>query len=41
VYGDPRHYLLVAAANRLDDFRSLSPGQELRFPPVDLAGAVR
>lgn len=41
VYGDPRHYLLVAAANRLDDFRSLPPGQELRFPPVDLAGAGR
>lgn len=34
VYGDPRHYLFVAAANRLDDFRSLAVGRELRFPPL-------
>lgn len=41
VYGDPRHYLVVAAENRLDDFRALAAGQELRFPPVDPAGARR
>lgn len=41
VYGDPRHYLVVAAENGLDDFRSLSAGQELRFPPLEPAGARR
>jgi hypothetical protein len=41
VYGDPRHYLLVAAENRLDDFRSLTVGQVLSFPPLDRAGARR
>ena len=34
VYGDPRHYLFVAAANRLDAFRSLDVGREIRFPPL-------
>ena len=31
VYGDPRHYLRVARFNGL---RRLTPGQELRFPPL-------
>ena len=39
VYGDPRHYLVVADENRLDDFRSLTVGQELRFPPLRPTGA--
>jgi Contractile injection system tube protein len=35
VYGDPRLYLEVAAANGLDDFRQLEPGSELIFPPLE------
>ncbi|MDI1478923.1 hypothetical protein [Polyangium sp. y55x31] len=35
VYGDPRHYIHVAAANRLDDFRCLVPGTRLVFPPLE------
>jgi hypothetical protein len=34
VYGDPRHYLFVAARNGLSDFRRLTTGQELYFPPI-------
>lgn len=39
-YGDMRHYLEVARINALDDFRNLTVGQRLLFPPVDKA-AVR
>lgn len=35
IYGDSKYYLDVAAANGLDDFRSLVPGTEIRFPPID------
>ncbi|WP_437316190.1 CIS tube protein [Sorangium sp. So ce385] len=35
IYGDPRLYLKVAAANGIDDFRSLVPGTRLRFPPLE------
>jgi hypothetical protein len=41
VYGDPRHYLLVADANQLDDFRSLVAGDQLLFPPLPAKQAVR
>ena len=41
VYGDPRHYLLVADANQLDDFRSLVAGDQLLFPPLPPKQAVR
>lgn len=34
VYGDPRHYLFVADANRLDDFRRLDVGAAILFPPL-------
>ena len=34
VYGSALHYLDVARANRLDDFRDLEPGQVLAFPPL-------
>lgn len=34
IYGSAEHYLHVAHANDLDDFRSLSPGQTLIFPPL-------
>ncbi len=34
VYGDPSYYIIVAQANGLDDFRKLTPGQKLYFPPL-------
>lgn len=36
VYGDAGYYLVIAAANQLDHFRRLTPGQELLFPPLEL-----
>jgi LysM repeat protein len=38
VYGTPEQYLRVAKVNGLDDFRVLTPGQELLFPPYAKAG---
>lgn len=38
VYGTPEHYLQVAEVNGLDDFRALTPGQELLFPPYAKGG---
>ena len=35
VYGSAAYYLRVAQANNLDDFRNLTPGQELFFPPLE------
>jgi hypothetical protein len=35
IYGDPRLYLKVAAANGLDDFRRLIPGTRIFFPPLE------
>jgi len=35
IYGSASHYLRVAQANGLDDFRSLTAGQELIFPPFE------
>ena len=35
IYGSPGYYLQVAAANGLDDFRNLRPGQQLVFPPLE------
>lgn len=35
VYGDPRYYFQVAAANGLGNFRRLEPGMDLVFPPID------
>lgn len=34
LYGDPRYYLKVARANRLDSFRNLTPGMKIFFPPL-------
>jgi hypothetical protein len=34
IYGDASQYLFVARQNELDDFRNLTPGQSLRFPPL-------
>ena len=41
IYGDPRHYLDVAAFNQLDNFRSLAVGQSILFPPLKPDAAVR
>lgn len=38
IYGSAEHYLRVAEVNGLDDFRVLTPGQELFFPPFARAG---
>jgi hypothetical protein len=35
IYGDPRLYLKVAEANRMDDFRNLVPGTKVFFPPLE------
>jgi hypothetical protein len=35
IYGNPKYYLDVAAVNGLSDFRTLVPGMEIRFPPID------
>ena len=34
IYGDHARYLDVAAVNGLDNFRQLTPGMNLRFPPI-------
>src|SRR6187402_1511776 len=35
IYGDSKYYLEVAKANGLINFRQLTPGLELIFPPID------
>jgi hypothetical protein len=35
VYGTSAYYLRVAQVNGLDDFRNLTPGQALTFPPLE------
>jgi nucleoid-associated protein YgaU len=35
VYGTSAYYLRVAQVNGLDDFRNLTPGQALIFPPLE------
>lgn len=35
VYGSSAYYMRVAQVNALDDFRNLTPGQTLFFPPLD------
>lgn len=34
IYGNPKYYLQVAEVNNLGNFRLLSPGTELIFPPL-------
>jgi Contractile injection system tube protein len=41
VYGDPRHYLYVAAFNQLDDFRQLTVGRRIQFPPLPTSQVAR
>jgi hypothetical protein len=40
-YGTTAPYLQVAAFNQLDDIRTLTPGQQLLFPPLNRAGVER
>jgi hypothetical protein len=35
IYNDPLLYIEIARANKLDHFRSLKPGSEIIFPPID------
>jgi hypothetical protein len=35
IYGSTHHYLRIAEFNQLNNFRNLTPGQMLRFPPLD------
>jgi hypothetical protein len=35
IYGDSKYYLEVAKANKLVNFRKLSPGQQIFFPPIE------
>jgi hypothetical protein len=34
IYGDPGYYLKVAHANQLNNFRNLTPGMKIFFPPL-------
>jgi hypothetical protein len=34
IYGDCTYYAKIAAFNRLTDFRDLTPGTQLLFPPL-------
>ena len=38
IYGDSSFYVQVAKYNKLNKFRKLTPGMQLRFPP--LAGSA-
>ncbi|GFO54793.1 hypothetical protein GMSM_18000 [Geomonas sp. Red276] len=40
IYGDAKYYLAVARVNGLDDFRELTPGMDLAFPPFDKPGTT-
>jgi hypothetical protein len=35
IYGDPRYYLQVAEINHLGNFRALTPGTTIVFPPLE------
>lgn len=35
IYGDSKYYLEVAKANRLANFRKLTVGQKILFPPIE------
>ncbi len=37
IYDDPKHYIQIAKYNKLTNFRYLSPGLELIFPPIEKA----
>lgn len=35
IYGSAKYYLRVAQVNKLDDFRNLTPGHTINFPPLE------
>lgn len=35
IYGDPNYYLEVARANQITNFRNLTPGSKVFFPPLE------
>ncbi len=35
IYGSSKYYLQLAQVNNIDDFRNLTPGQSLFFPPLE------
>mmetsp|Transcript_29731 Transcript_29731/g.39536 ORF Transcript_29731/g.39536 Transcript_29731/m.39536 type:complete len:233 (+) Transcript_29731:4534-5232(+) len=35
IYGNPKYYLEVAKTNGITNFRKLSPGQRINFPPIE------
>jgi len=35
IYGNSKYYLEVAKANNLSNFRRLTPGQKIKFPPIE------
>ncbi len=35
LYGDSKYYLEVAKVNRITNFRKLTPGQRINFPPIE------
>lgn len=35
IYGDSKYYLEVAKYNKLSNFRNLTPGDQIIFPPID------
>ncbi len=35
IYGNPKYYLEVAKANGITNFRKLTPGQRINFPPIE------
>lgn len=40
IYGDPSYYLQVADANELTNFRRLTSGMDLVFPPIAKTGST-
>jgi len=40
IYGSSQYYLRIAQINNLDNFRNLTPGQEILFPPLDSKGTI-
>lgn len=41
IYGDPKYYLQIADVNKLGNFRCLTPGTDLFFPPIDKTGGAK
>jgi nucleoid-associated protein YgaU len=40
IYGSSQYYLRLAQINNINDFRNLTPGCEIIFPPLDRNGAL-